>query len=546
MNYDPRTLLLQKIQSSFFDGKARQPLQDLTLDIDGHAHILSIQDGIQNSTLGMVNRTAQFDYNWKGELIESQRFQKTLKYEYSPMGSFVRNDEQGPGSIMQHPDNAMIPQGPAGQNYQFNDFGELKSSPRVIATEYNALGQLVSVETAKAKSYFGYNVTGERVYKRVVEKADKSLHESFYPMRSMSVEPKGSQSYLFVGESRLVRLEDKTGEWYYYLKDHLGSSDIMMHASGQPVEQMLYQPYGTEEKPEALSSTWGQQLGKVSAIAPREKTHHRFTGHYLDDDSGLYYMKARYYDPQLGRFIQPDPLFLAQPSLCLERARECNLYGYAQNNPLKYTDPTGTIIETLWDVANVAMDVASLAGNVATGNWAGAAVDAAGLAADVAATVLPGVPGGAGTAIKAARAADKANDAYKSAKRAEKAADNVKKAEKVVGASKAGGKETKAVTSRAARRESMRQQGIPTSQQPNRGKQRIDASGRSYEYDVPKKGGGMETKSVQQQTMDRSHKDEPHWEAGSVKTDPETGSIRYNDYGRPKLTNDKSKVYYNE
>jgi RHS repeat-associated protein len=419
LSYDPRTLLLHKIQSSFFDGKNRQTLQDLALDIDGHAHILSIQDGIQDSALGLVNRTARFDYNWKGELIESQRFQKTLHYEYSPMGSFLLNEEQGPGSITQHPDNAMIPQGPAGQNYQFNEFGELKSSPKVIATQYNALGQLVFVETPKTRSYFGYNSAGDRVYKRVVAKADQALQESFYPMRSMSIEPKGAQSYLFVGESRLVRLEEKTGEWYYYLKDHLGSSDIMMHASGQPVEQMLYQPYGTEEKPEALSSAWGQQLGKVSEIIPREKTHHRFTGHYLDDDSGLYYMKARYYDPELGRFIQPDPLFMGKPSLCQERARECNLYGYAQNNPLKYTDPTGTIIETVWDIANVAMDVASLAGNVASGNWAGAAVDAAGLAADVTATVVPGLPGGAGTAIKAARAADKARDAYKTANRVE-------------------------------------------------------------------------------------------------------------------------------
>jgi hypothetical protein len=171
-------------------------------------------------------------------------------------------------------------------------------------------------------------------------------------------------------------------------------------------------------------------------------------------------------------------------------------------------------------------------------------VDAAGLAADVAATVLPGVPGGAGTAIKAVRAADKAKDAYKTVKRTEKAAETVRKAEKVVEASKAAGKETKVVTSRAARRESMRQQGIPTSQQPV--KQSKNASGRSYEYEVPKKGGGKETKSVQQQTMDRSHEGEPHWEAGSVKTDRDTGEIQYNNYGRPKLKNDKSKVDYNE
>jgi len=72
-------------------------------------------------------------------------------------------------------------------------------------------------------------------------------------------------------------------------------------------------------------------------------------------------------------------------------------------DPVNKTDPTGQIAETPWDVANVGMGVASLAGNVASGNVGGALVDAAGLAYDVAATVFPGLPGGAGTLIKAGR-----------------------------------------------------------------------------------------------------------------------------------------------
>ncbi|MFM2417515.1 MAG: hypothetical protein RL385_2238, partial [Pseudomonadota bacterium] len=89
----------------------------------------------------------------------------------------------------------------------------------------------------------------------------------------------------------------------------------------------------------------------------------------------------------------------------------------------------------------------------------------------------------------------------------------------------------------------MRKQGIPTSQQPL--SQSRNASGREYRYEVAKSGGGTETKSVQQQTMDRSHPDQGHWEAGTAKVD-DWGNIRMNDYGRPKLANDKSKVDYDQ
>jgi len=88
----------------------------------------------------------------------------------------------------------------------------------------------------------------------------------------------------------------------------------------------------------------------------------------------------------------------------------------------------------------------------------------------------------------------------------------------------------------------MREQGIPTSQQPI--SQSQNASGRAYDYEVPRAGGGTEIKSVQQQTLDSSHPGQGHWEAGNVKTDPVSGEVRNNQYGRPKLTNDKSKADY--
>jgi RHS repeat-associated protein len=64
-----------------------------------------------------------------------------------------------------------------------------------------------------------------------------------------------------------------------------------------------------------------------------------YTGHVNDPDTGLVYMQARYYDPNTGRFLSVDP---AQPSA--GNSFNFNRYGYANNNPVVNTDPTGKIV----------------------------------------------------------------------------------------------------------------------------------------------------------------------------------------------------------
>ncbi|TDB48840.1 hypothetical protein C5467_18645 [Photorhabdus khanii subsp. guanajuatensis] len=168
----------------------------------------------------------------------------------------------------------------------------------------------------------------------------------------------------------------------------------------------------------------------------------RYAGQYFDNETGLHFNTYRYYAPEIGRFITPDPIGLAGG---------LNLYQYAPN-PMTWIDPWG----------------------------------------------LSGEPIGS------------ENNPFNS--------------------------------SGAARREAMRQAGIPISQQPTN--QSRNSSGWEYRYKVPKPGGGTIPATVQQQTMDVSHPDQPHWEAGKVKVDPRTGETRMNDYGRPKIANPKGKAYY--
>jgi RHS repeat-associated protein len=185
----------------------------------------------------------------------------------------------------------------------------------------------------------------------------------------------------------------------YYHLDAIGNVRAVTNAAGQVVERHDYLPFGEECTTGPCASNPGLDAGQ-----PR-----KFTGKERDVETGLDYFGARYYGSRIGRFTTVDPVNTWQQNL-LDPQR-WNRYAYGRNNPLRYVDPDGRAIETPWDALNVGLGVASFAANVAAGNVGGAIADALGIAYDAAATAVPVLPGGAGTAIRAARAADRVHDA---------------------------------------------------------------------------------------------------------------------------------------
>ena len=69
----------------------------------------------------------------------------------------------------------------------------------------------------------------------------------------------------------------------------------------------------------------------------------RYRGYYYDAEVGLYYLKSRYYDPEVGRFISPDDTEYLDP----EKLDGLNLYAYCLNNPVMYVDPDGRFCRRL-------------------------------------------------------------------------------------------------------------------------------------------------------------------------------------------------------
>jgi RHS repeat-associated protein len=87
----------------------------------------------------------------------------------------------------------------------------------------------------------------------------------------------------------------------------------------------------------------------------------KFTGKLFDNSTALYYYGARYYDPELGRFIQPDTI-VPYP----DDPQSFNRYAYARNNPIRYVDPTGHFWATLGIIMGIISTAAAMVSTVAT------------------------------------------------------------------------------------------------------------------------------------------------------------------------------------
>ncbi len=143
--------------------------------------------------------------------------------------------------------------------------------------------------------------------------------------------------YIYAG-SRRIAVIDATDAVYYYLNDHLGSAGVLIASDGTVRDTYKYKPFGDVGT--------GQSVNVGQA--------YRYTGKPLDEEMDLdwYYYGARYYNPEIGRFLAADPLAVKYP--------DWNPYGYCLSNPLRLFDPDGmepwdpfgSVYEAAYDFAN--------------------------------------------------------------------------------------------------------------------------------------------------------------------------------------------------
>ena len=129
------------------------------------------------------------------------------------------------------------------------------------------------------------------------------------------------RSEIYADGRHLATLDN--GQMYYHHSDWLGTERATSDSTGAICQTTYSQPFGDAQ----------QTNGSCSPSS------HFFTGKERDTESGLDYFGARYYGSNMGRFMSPDPAGVR--AIKLANPQTWNWYAYVQNNPLRYTDPTG-------------------------------------------------------------------------------------------------------------------------------------------------------------------------------------------------------------
>lgn len=188
---------------------------------------------------------------------------------------------------------------------------------------WNALGQLTSVTQAGGSPVsYGYNGLGERVRRH--DAATGAVLYSLYHEGNLLMETDAlgnvQRSYTHAGIDRPLTVTmghpSAGAATYYYANEAPGHVAGLINPSGALVDRYVYTPFG-----EAAAGTTGTVAQPL-----------RFMGREWDDATGMYYVRARWYDPHLGRFASEDPIGLRGG---------INTYAYAGNDPVNLRDPSG-------------------------------------------------------------------------------------------------------------------------------------------------------------------------------------------------------------
>jgi RHS repeat-associated protein len=320
--YDSANRLTQV--SNSYRGSVDNPITSFTYMLDAIGNRLQVTDGSGKSTFYGYDLLYQLDSVRVGSGANVTRF------TYDAVGN--RLSLNAPNTFINYTYDAadrLLAAGTASFTYDANGNQTSKTQTATgqpIVYSYDAANRLVQARGGAVNSTFAYDGDGNRITQSVGTGTYSYLNDvaTALPVVLQESGPDGNISYAY-GLGLVSELGSTFDAFYQY--DGLGTVVGLTDPTGKLLGRYGYDAWGQTD----LSAP-GPQLGT--------KNKFRFTGEALDPGTQLYYLRARYYDPSVGRFASRD-LFAG----LVGEPLTINKFLYVLNRPVTFSDPSGLAAE---------------------------------------------------------------------------------------------------------------------------------------------------------------------------------------------------------
>jgi len=212
---------------------------------------------------------------------------------------------------------------------------------------YTAFNKPETITRSGYSSRFAYDTDRARYWQVVTDAGGTTTTHYVGGLFERIEKPDGVieyKNYIHAG-GRMVaistRRSDNSRDLNYLHQDHIGSITAITDAEGLVKARFSYDVFG-KRRDDAKWKAASAQESSITAATDSDITHRGFTEHELLAGVGLIHMNGRVFDPELGRFLSPDPFVQFAHNL-----QSYNRYSYVLNNPLSFTDPSGYFLTGL-------------------------------------------------------------------------------------------------------------------------------------------------------------------------------------------------------